>query len=379
VKPFRIILAAVAMGAAALVAPIGSSGDPRRELASRSEAASALREAIAAETRRIEATGVGVRQAQARLDELQARVAERQAQLASVQRRIVAARERLTRLENRMQDAARALSAHLIAVYKDERPDFLTVVVNARGFDDLLERVEFLERIRRQDERILRNSRATRLDVLAETTRLGRLEKRNRDLTAEVMRERNRAAAVQGALLTRQADQLRARANTSARLRRVRGEMVSLRREISRLSRPATPTANAELPVAPGGMAQVPAGAPAAVKRVVAAGNAIAGLPYAYGGGHGSFRADAYDCSGSISYALAAAGLLSAPLNSSGFMSWGESGPGRWITIYTNPGHAFMVVGGWRFDTSALSGGGTRWTRSMRDTSGFAARHPAGL
>ena len=77
-----------------------------------------------------------------------------------------------------------------------------------------------------------------------------------------------------------------------------------------------------------GGLAQAPAGAPAAVKQVIAAGNAISGLPYAYGGGHGSFRADAYDCSGSVSYALAAAGLLSSPLDSTGFESWGEAGPG---------------------------------------------------
>ena len=60
-------------------------------------------------------------------------------------------------------------------------------------------------------------------------------------------------------------------------------------------------------------------------------------------------------------------------------MSWGEAGPGKWITVYANAGHAFMVVAGWRFDTSALSGGGTRWTRSMRDAGGFVARHPAGL
>jgi hypothetical protein len=112
---------------------------------------------------------------------------------------------------------------------------------------------------------------------------------------------------------------------------------------------------------------------------VIAAGNAIAGLPYLYGGGHGSFRANAYDCSGSVSYALAAAGLLSSPLDSTGFMSWGQPGPGKWITVYANAGHAFMVVAGWRFDTSALSGGGTRWTRAMRDTGGFVARHPAGL
>jgi hypothetical protein len=112
---------------------------------------------------------------------------------------------------------------------------------------------------------------------------------------------------------------------------------------------------------------------------VIAAGNAIAGLPYVWGGGHGAFRASGYDCSGSVSYALAAAGLLASPLDSTGFMSWGDAGPGKWITVYANAGHAFMVVAGWRFDTSALSGGGTRWTRSMRSTGGFVARHPPGL
>src|SRR3981189_2959814 len=132
-------------------------------------------------------------------------------------------------------------------------------------------------------------------------------------------------------------------------------------------------------PIGVGGMAQAPADAPAAVKQVIAAGNAIAGLPYAYGGGHGSFRANAYDCSGSVSYALAAAGLLSSPLDSTGFESWGEPGPGQWITVYANAGHAFMVVAGWRFDTSSLSQDSTRWTRSMRTPSGFVERHPPGL
>jgi hypothetical protein len=113
--------------------------------------------------------------------------------------------------------------------------------------------------------------------------------------------------------------------------------------------------------------------------RAIAAGNAIAGLPYRYGGGHGSFQDSAYDCSGSISYALAAAGLVSSPMDSTGFMSWGEAGPGKWITVYANAGHAFMVIAGWRFDTSARSSGGTRWTRAMRPTGGFVARHPPGL
>jgi cell wall-associated NlpC family hydrolase len=188
--------------------------------------------------------------------------------------------------------------------------------------------------------------------------------------------------------LTRQAEQLQRRATSAARLSVVRGQVASLHRQIARLARQqpaptttAAPTAgpNPDLPTDPGGMAQAPPGAPTAVKQVIAAGNAIAGLPYLYGGGHGSFNANAYDCSGSVSYALAAAGLLSSPLDSTAFESWGEAGPGRWITVYANAGHAFMVVAGWRFDTGALSSGGTRWSRSMRSTAGFVARHPAGL
>ena len=114
------------------------------------------------------------------------------------------------------------------------------------------------------------------------------------------------------------------------------------------------------------------------VGRVVAAATQIASTPYVYGGGHGG-SSGGYDCSGSISYALAAAGLLSGALDSTGFMSWGEPGPGRRITVYANAGHAFMVVDGRRYDTSALSGGGTRWTSQPRSTAGFVARHPPGL
>jgi hypothetical protein len=128
-----------------------------------------------------------------------------------------------------------------------------------------------------------------------------------------------------------------------------------------------------------GGMVKPPAGAPPQVAQVIAAGNAIATLPYIWGGGHGSFQASGYDCSGSVSYALAAAGLLSSPLDSTGFESWGDPGPGRWITVYANAGHAFMVVAGWRFDTVALAETGTRWSQTMASTAGFVARHPPGL
>ncbi len=128
------------------------------------------------------------------------------------------------------------------------------------------------------------------------------------------------------------------------------------------------------------GQASAPAGAPAAIQDVVAGGNEIADFPYRLGGGHGSFIDNAYDCSGSVSYALAAAGLMSAPLTSGELMNWGDPGPGRWITIYTNPGHVFMIVGGVRFDTSGRAGPrGSRWQPPQRATDGFVVRHPPGL
>jgi len=127
------------------------------------------------------------------------------------------------------------------------------------------------------------------------------------------------------------------------------------------------------------GIASAPAGAPAAVKAIIAAGNRIASKPYRYGGGHGRWKDSGYDCSGSVSYALHGAGLLKASMPSGGFMNWGKKGRGKWVTIYANGGHMYMVVAGLRFDTSGLSSAGSRWQRDPRPTQSYAVRHPAGL
>ncbi len=128
------------------------------------------------------------------------------------------------------------------------------------------------------------------------------------------------------------------------------------------------------------GTIPIPTGVPEAVQRVVAGGNAIADFPYIWGGGHASFIANGYDCSGSVSYALAAGGLLSAPLVSGDLANWGEPGPGRWITIYANAGHTFMDVDGVWFDTAGRSGPyASRWLVSTPSLAGYAVRHPPGL
>ena len=127
------------------------------------------------------------------------------------------------------------------------------------------------------------------------------------------------------------------------------------------------------------GTAVAPDDAPEPVKRVIQAANAIAKFPYKWGGGHGAWRDNGYDCSGSVSFALAGAGLLDAPRTSGGFMTYGAPGAGEWITIYANDGHMFMVVAGLRFDTSGQGRAGTRWQAGTASTAGMAERHVPGL
>jgi cell wall-associated NlpC family hydrolase len=133
-----------------------------------------------------------------------------------------------------------------------------------------------------------------------------------------------------------------------------------------------------------GGEATAPPDAPPKVQAIVEAANKVARLPYVYGGGHGAggeglFVDSAYDCSGSVSFALANAGLIDRPMTSGELAQWGEPGQGTWVTIYANAGHAFMVVGGARFDTVGLRQTGSRWQRPFRSISGFTAVHPPGL
>jgi peptidoglycan hydrolase-like protein with peptidoglycan-binding domain len=127
------------------------------------------------------------------------------------------------------------------------------------------------------------------------------------------------------------------------------------------------------------GHAIAAAGSPVRVQRIIAAANHIATLPYRFGGGHGRFTDTAYDCSGSVSFALHGAKLLQTTLDSTGLERFGAAGPGRWVTIYANAGHTFMVVEGLRFDTSGATQAGTRWQADERPSKGYVIRHPVGL
>lgn len=128
------------------------------------------------------------------------------------------------------------------------------------------------------------------------------------------------------------------------------------------------------------GVALAPPSAPQRIKAAISAANTIIGRPYIWGGGHGSWYSRGYDCSGAVSYALAGGGFLSTPLASGQLESWGAPGPGRWLTVYANAGHAYAVIAGLRWDTVGdARGTGPRWHPALAYPEGFVARHPPGF
>jgi cell wall-associated NlpC family hydrolase len=387
----RTLIAVIAASAAltAVFVPT-SAGDLQSQIDAGKAAASSLNGAIAAQTAQINQTAGGLASARARLAEIQSTLNTRIGQLRNVQSNLITARDKLMDLENRLHDATQALSANLVQAYEQGQPNLMSVILSARGFSQLLEQLDFLNKIGHQDATIVGSTRAARQAVAAETLRLVGLEQRDHALTDQVLKQRNEAAALQAALLNREISELSTRSGE-------RSKLAGLNSQLSKLEAKAAAQARAEaiaqakingavasgsangIAVDPGGMVQAPADAPLQVREVIAAGNAIATLPYIWGGGHGSFQSPGYDCSGSVSYALAAAGLLSSPLDSTGFESWGLPGPGKWITVYANADHAWMTVAGWRYDTVALAETGTRWAQGGGEFAGMVERHPPGL
>jgi peptidoglycan hydrolase CwlO-like protein len=359
-----------------------SSGDLQSQISAGKSAASSLRSQIAGDSARIRRTTHGLADANRRLAALQRALSAREAELGRTQGALIQARDHLVDLENRLQAATYALAANLVTSYEQGRPDLMSVILESHGFTDLLERVSFLRSIGVQDAHVVGWTRVARAAVARQAALLEALEKRDRRLAAQVLAQRNGVAVLQAALLHEQISELHARSHDAAKLHALNVRLGRLEAKAAAEAARAADTGNANvggIAINTGGMVQAPPGAPAAVREVIAAGNAIATLPYLYGGGHASFHANGYDCSGSVSYALAAAGLVTSPMASGAFEGWGDPGPGRWITIYANAGHAWMEVAGWRFDTVALSEGGTRWARGGGEYSGYVVRHPPGL
>lgn len=387
---FRALIAAATTSAmlASNLVP-ASAGSLQDQISAQQTAAASLQSQISSDSAEISRTAGGVASARARLNTLQIQLNTRVAELRKVQGELLAARTRLVQLENRLRVASAALANNLRASYETGSPNLMTVLLNANGFSDLLEQVNFAQRVGHQDAQIVGVTRVARTAMFHEVAQLGTLEERDRTLTDQILSQRNQVAALESALVARQIDAARARSGAQSRLTGVNSRLHSLRTKLAAIEAAAAAQAQQSavqvnqsvggIAIDTSGMVQPPAGAPQAVREMIAAGNAIATLPYIWGGGHGSFQAAGYDCSGSVSYVLAAAGLLSSPEVSGDFESYGDPGPGRWVTIYANAGHVWMEIAGWRFDTVALAYGGTRWAQGGGEFAGFVVRHPPGL
>ncbi|MBI4897922.1 MAG: hypothetical protein HY827_06105 [Actinobacteria bacterium] len=327
-------------------------------------------------------------QLQGRIDKLQGRENITQADLVRKQAReraiaaeLTAARSRLQRTTKRLKHSRRVLSRRLIAVYKSGQPDVVSVMLNSDGFAEMLERAEYLHDVAKQDRRVIKDVAELKRKTHKQAIALSSLEVKAQAAIgivaarkAGIVTAKNKAIAQAGSL---QAEQRRVRREIAAIAARARAQQQS----------DTGPSSTSAPVVAKGGvvslhsdgLASASADAPQAIKSAVAAGNRIAKTPYLWGGGHGSFDSSGYDCSGSVSYVLHAAGTLSSPMASGPLMGWGAGGPGKYITVYANAGHVFMNVGGVWFDTSGRGGTGSRWQVGSKGTGGYAVRHPSGL
>ena len=309
-------------------------------------------------------------------DEVAAELAEQEAKLAAERAELADAREFLAATRRKLDHSLVELEDLLVSIYRYGQPDMAAILLESDGIDQLSRTKTYLDSIRDYETGVVvrvRDLRAAAADAVTEIEATVERMEAARQAIAERQQE---LAASRAQLEEREAALQAAQDERREQLAELQGDERDL---IRALSTPApTPEAEGSAPAPESAPAPPPAdasGVPEAVQNVIAAADSISDTPYLWGGGHGSFESSGYDCSGSVSYALHGGGFLSTPLDSTGFMTWGEPGPGKWITVYSNPGHAYIVINGRRFDTSG--GAGPRW-QGPRDPAGFVATHPPG-
>ena len=370
-----------------------SSADLSSQINANKSAAQSLQSEINSESAQIQKTANGVAVAEQRYATIEARLQSSLTELKGVETQYITARDELLTLERKLTVAKRALAANLRTEYENGSPNLVDVILNSSGFSTLLDQVDFMKRVQQQDAEIVSFTEAASKKTKREALQLGTYEQRDKSLTESILSQRSTAAALQGALLQQQITEESERTGKKDKLAHVDAQIQSDQSKLNEIEAAAAAQAkesaarvetqvNVEaggIPVNTAGIISPPAGAPQAVVEMINAGNAIATLPYIWGGGHGSFQSPGYDCSGSVSYVLNAAGLLSAPETSNEFMSYGDPGAGQWVTIYATDGHVWMDIAGWRFDTVALAEDGTRWSQGGGEFGGYVERHPPGL
>ncbi len=329
-----------------------------------------------------------LRQRQAKVE---AQLAAKQAELERATAELVKERHHLQEVRAQLARALKMLRGRLVAIYESGSPDVLNAIVESASWSQLATQTEYLNRIQSYDDSVVGRVKALRDEVRGTVKRLASARARIRSARDAIAANEREIASARAAAEARFAKLKAAQAQRRQALESLESREQALSNNLAAISSqmvtpggPVGPTA-APTPLSPGetahfiseSEASAPASAPAAVRAAIAAANSIATTPYIWGGGHASFESSGYDCSGAVSFALHGGGFLSSPLDSTGLETWGEAGPGRWITVYANAEHAWMTIAGLAFDT--VGGPGPRWHPSLVDSpSGFIARHPPG-
>jgi septal ring factor EnvC (AmiA/AmiB activator) len=352
---------------------------------------SALTDSIAEQNRAIDSMLGEVSELRRKQAAVAAELAEKQSELDAATAALEAEEDHLEKVREKLQRALGVLSQRLVAIYESGSPDVVNAILESEDWSQMAAQTEYLSRIQGYDDEVVERVKTLRNEVRSAVDRL--TEKRTeiesaRDAVAaieeEVTAAREEAEARFADLKAAQAQRREALEALESREEALGNNLASISEQVASEGGDAT-SGQMPAPLNPGQEAQViseseasaPASAPQAVQDAIAAGNAIATTPYIWGGGHGSFESEGYDCSGAVSYALHGGGLLESPLDSTGLETWGEPGPGQWITVYANAEHAWMVIAGIAFDT--VGGPGPRWHNPWVDSpEGFVARHPAG-
>jgi len=393
-SPRRRLLTVAAVCAGAILLPglSGQSSSAQTPLDTVRARQASVRDELARENAAVDSALARVGAIRARERAATAKLEEQEAKLADAREQLAEMRAALARTKRHLAAAQGDLGNLLVFIYKNPDIDEAQVVLNAHGFDDLATREAYLGRFNDMETATVdrfHRLRAARVKQVGSTKEaVGRIEAARNAIEAH----RQALAASRASAERREAEFRALRDKRHALLVDLVGKEKNLVQALSTPepapdrpgsqaaqgqapSTPVAPPTGSHAQLNPDGTATAPADAPEAVKAVIDAANQITNTPYIYGGGHGSFDSSGYDCSGSVSYALHGGGFLSSPLDSTGLMTWGEAGPGTWITVYANAGHAYMEVAGLRFDTS---GAPPRWQATPAYPAGFAIRHPSG-
>jgi peptidoglycan hydrolase CwlO-like protein len=353
---------------------------------------SSLADTIAAQNAAIDTMIGEVSELRQKKAAVEAELAEKQGELEAATAALKEEKEHLEEVREQLGRALSVLRERLVAIYEAGSPSVVNAILEADNWSDMAAQTEYLNRIQSYDDSVVDRVKTLRDEVTGAVAKLADNRakvKGARDSIAVIEREVAAATAEAearfGELKAAQAERQEALAALESQEEALNNNLASISNQIASEGGEPT-TGQVPAPLNPGESAQViseseasaPSAAPQAVKDAISAANSIASTPYIWGGGHGSFESSGYDCSGAVSFALHGGGFLESPLDSTGLSTWGEPGPGKWITVYGNATHAWMVIAGISFDT--VGGPGPRWHDPwVSSTEGFIARHPAGF